>query len=150
MQVHLCRHLFDAFESDDCRIFIEPCFRDAQGSRSPDMVICDSQNIIGIIELKYMPRKPPKYKKDLRTLNWFVESADTVVLSNHRYFGIDTFPMQNYKVADDAVLCWGGVYCGPRVKIEEHELARSLGSRFLCLHAVTSAEQAPEIFPASC
>lgn len=146
LQVHFCHKLLEEFRELERRLFIEPSFKAADGTtRMPDIVICNSRRIIGVIELKYMPRATADYKKDLQTLQWFCTSPPPITLANERYCGIDEGRIKTYELADDAVLCWAGIYGGPRVDIEAQ--AVQLGSRFLCLHAITRPTQAPELFP---
>ncbi|BDT71207.1 hypothetical protein os4_07250 [Comamonadaceae bacterium OS-4] len=148
LQVHFCHRLLEEFESHQRRVFVEPCFRAQDGSvRSPDIVVCNSQRIIGVIELKYLPRMTAKYAKDLGTLNWFASARHPVEVSNDRYRGVNEIVVKRYELASDAVLCWAGVYAGPRVDIESQALG--LGSRFLCLHATTKSGRAPDIYPHS-
>jgi hypothetical protein len=62
LQACLYQHLTRQFENnctaDSRRIFIEPSIR-LEGQtlrRMPDMVVCDTKNVIAIIELKFHPR----------------------------------------------------------------------------------------------
>jgi hypothetical protein len=58
--VFLCAALLSTFEIAGLsrRLFVEPRLTTANGSTGPlpDVVICDSRNIIGVVELKYLPR----------------------------------------------------------------------------------------------
>lgn len=150
LQVHFCHQLLSQFKGDEVsrRIFVEPCFVDAAGQvRSPDLVICHTRSIIGVVELKYLPRARPEYEKDLGTLQWFAKSSCEVTLSNQRYLGVGAQTIKKYNLASDAVLCWAGVYRAPRAEIEAH--AAPLGGRFYCLHAVTAPHEAPFLHPAA-
>lgn len=113
--------------------------------RSPDVVVCNSRRIIGVIELKYLPRTTPVFAKDLETLQWFASDQHPVSISNERYRGVGQDEIRKYSLAEDAVLCWAGVYTAPRVDIERH--AEALGRRFLCLHSITSANDKPTTLP---
>lgn len=146
LQVHFCHRLLKQFSDVSRRIFVEPGFVDSDGtSRAPDIVVCHARSIIGVIELKYLPRGRPEYEKDLRTLEWFHSTSDDVELRNDRYMGPDRRSIKRYTLAQDAVLCWAGVYQGPgRLDVESH--AVGLGRRFLCLHAVTSDNEAPKLY----
>src|SRR5690606_13711830 len=42
--------------------------------RYPDIVICHSRSVIGISELKYLPRTRPAWQKDIATFRWIVEN----------------------------------------------------------------------------
>lgn len=148
LQVHFCHQLLSQFKVDAVsrRIFVEPCFVDAEGQvRSPDVVICHTRSIIGVVELKYLPRVRPEYEKDLSTLQWFAKSGGEVALSNERYLGVGAQTIKKFSLASDAVLCWAGVYRAPRAEVEAH--AESLGRRFYCLHAITSPNEVPVLHP---
>ncbi len=149
LQVHFCSRLLTEFANDDVprRLFVEPSFRDPEGKvRSPDIVICQTQHIIGVIELKYQPRVQPSYEKDIGTLKWFAGCASDLEVSNDRYLGVETSASKKYSLAPDAILCWAGVYKGPPVDLEAE--SKVLGKRFFCLHAVTSPDVHPTILPA--
>ena len=147
LQVHFCSRLLAEFKELPRRIFIEPSFRDGNGKvRSPDIVVCHTQQIIGVIELKYQPRVQPDYVKDIGTLSWFAESSTDLALSNKRYLGVDVPGAERcYTLAPDAILCWAGVYRGPPVDIEAK--GEALRKRFLGLHAVTSHGKDPDVLP---
>ncbi len=144
LQVHFCHQLLKQFSDVNRRIFVEPCFGDHDGTRSPDIIVCHTQSIIGVIELKYYPRGRPDYKKDLQTLTWF-STRDDVELRNERYLGPKRDSLKRYNLTADAVLCWAGVYKGPgRLDVESH--AEHLARSFMCLHAVTSLNEPPTLW----
>src|SRR5438105_1802416 len=53
-------------------MFIEPrivvAAADGDVVLLPDIVICNSRQVIGVIELKYQPRVSPSHKKDIASL----------------------------------------------------------------------------------
>jgi hypothetical protein len=69
---------------------------------------------------------------------------DQVSLSNERYLGAVERAAPAYTVAEDAVLCWGGIYKAPELAVR---LDDSAGKRFMALHALTSAGRNPEVLP---
>ena len=144
LQVHFCHLLLTTFKKARLRrrIFVEPCFVDKWGKiRCPDVVICNSLRIIGIVEFKYLPRGRPSPKKDLQTLRWFSADKGKLTLSNERHLGAQP-SAKSYALAPDAVLCWAAVYRHPQIRIE---VSASLGTRLLCLHAMTSSRAHPQI-----
>jgi hypothetical protein len=148
LQVYFCSRLLTQFANDSVprRIFVEPSFRDPEGRIcSPDIVICNTQHIIGVIELKYQPRVRPSYEKDIGTLKWFAECVSDLEVSNERYLGVETSISKQYSLAPDAILCWAGVYKGLPVDLEAE--SKVFGKRFFCLHAVTSPDAHPAILP---
>ncbi|MDD2180741.1 hypothetical protein OIN59_25265 [Acidovorax sp. D2M1] len=146
LQMYFCRRLEDAFGAHRRSVFVEPSFSvPGSSARIPDVVVCNSRRIIGVIELKYTPQKKAQYEKDLDTLRWFASHSEPLALCNQRYKDERERFSKRYELASDAVLCWAGVYAGPREDIEKN--AESLGPRFLHLHAITSAECPLEIYP---
>ncbi|MFN0195806.1 MAG: hypothetical protein ACKVT0_03625 [Planctomycetaceae bacterium] len=81
-------------------------------------------------------------KKDLETLEWFSSSSE-VSLSNKRYLGVEKELEKKYELAPNAVLCWAGVYCGPKFDFEKQ--CKGLENRLLFMHAVTAAGKEPSL-----
>lgn len=68
LQVHFAARLMDLFWEDGVkrRVFVEPKMQLDTGARvHPDLLICNARAIIGVVELKYQPKMPPRYKKGL-------------------------------------------------------------------------------------
>lgn len=138
LQAYFCAELLSEFDGMKRRIFIEPLLSFADGlRRHPDVVICDSKSIIGIVEFKYIPRGRPRYAKDLETLQLAVENAQALKISNDRFRGVISDDRQ-YSLAPNAVLCWAGVYTGETIRIKKSEAVSTLGSHFLQLDARTT------------
>lgn len=149
LQVHFCRYLLDEFAKANIqrRLFIEPRISSSgtQVRRYPDIVICNTRHIIGVMEIKYQPRGDPSYEKDFDTLKWIRNHSRELTLSNDRYLGIMT-KGKTYSLAPDAVLCWAGVYKGPEATIKKSWLAH-FGVRLLSLHAITAPDMPPIVLP---
>jgi hypothetical protein len=149
LQVFFCAALLQQFEKGKVmrRIFVEPHISmvGAPGVLYPDIVICNSKQIIGVVELKYVPRGLPKYSKDLRTLR-NIAKADGITLSNDRYCGIER--NRFYTLASDAILCWAGVYTGSQLKLKGR-IGAGLEQRFLQLDALTVDGKNPTLYPPS-
>lgn len=146
LQVHFCHHLLAGLDGSSRRLFVEPCFVADDGTqRMPDLVICNSKRIIGVVELKFQPRSAAPFRKDLDTLRWFASTPDAVRIANSRYRGEYESSLPAYALAPDALLCWAGVYAGTRVDIEPQ--AVDLGRRFMALHAITRRGEAPLLIP---
>jgi hypothetical protein len=141
LQLYFCAALLHEFHKSDVqrRLFIEPRLSFADGSswRHPDIVICNTKSIIGIVELKYAPRGRPAYAKDIETLRLATENADTLQISNDRFRGI-TKDNRPYPLAQDAILCWAGVYSGSQIALRTLIKDKSLDRRFLQLGALTA------------
>jgi len=137
LQVHFCQALMKQFEQAgfNRRLFVEPTvIFAADDVRCPNLVICNSQRIIGVVEFKYAPRTFAEYSKDIDTLHRFVQHADAIVLSNERFRGEGS--PKSYSLADDAVLCWAAVYADSFIEIEHPNFA-VLDGHFLRLDAIT-------------
>lgn len=146
LQVHFCAALLAAFADFDHHrsILVEPHLRLAGTGQSifPDVVICSSRSIIGVIELKYQPRVIPSTSKDIRTLQALAAHEGSLTLSNERFRGPSTHPPV-YSLSPTAVLCWAGVYCRREALDLRPLVENSLLDRLLQLHAVTSTECVP-------
>jgi hypothetical protein len=125
------------------RLFIEPslCATGTQ-RKLPDILICDSRSVIGVVELKYTPRGIPKTTKDLNTLAFTIEHRKSLTIANERFRGPTRDP-KSYFLAEDAVLCWAGIYTGQRLHLKMNP---DVESRFLQLDALTSFDSWPKIF----
>jgi hypothetical protein len=148
LQYFFCRHLQQLFDcaSVHRRLFIEPCLSNANGKvRSPDLVICHTQSIIGIVEFKYKPCGRANATKDLATLAWFLSHPKDLELSNRRYRGSGERAVKCYSLASDALLCWAGVYARSSVRQEATSTGVRTNGRFLGLHAATTSGSPPRL-----
>lgn len=139
LQVYFCVNLLRAFKKDNVqrRLFIEPRVKFCSGERRfPDLLICNKRRVIGVVEIKYLPRTVPKCDKDFETLVRIGESKNGIVISNARYRG----PRQpkKYSVADDAVLCWAAVHADETPVNLARSPGESFGKRYLELLALTT------------
>jgi hypothetical protein len=148
LQVYFAQELSKQFTVSKMprRVFIEPRIR--KGAESPpcypDIVICHTRRIIGIVELKYQPKMfKPSATKDFATLEWFANHPGDLTIANDRYVGPNE--PKKYSLASDALLCWAGVYRGN--KLAELPAIDAPVDRCLFLHAVTSPEADPKIHP---
>ncbi len=120
LQVYYCAALLKEFGDDqNRRLFVEPRIEIRRKTYFPDVVICNACQIIGLVELKYAPRANASQinagiKKDMATLFAVSANSHDIVLRNDRHFGppVDDSP---YQLAEDAILCWAGVYNGRRL-----------------------------------
>ncbi len=81
LQVFFCAALLSEFHAAKVqrRIFVEPGLKTARGfgGPKPDVLICNRNKIIGVVELKYLPRAKAKVAKDLQTLEWVAFSSES-------------------------------------------------------------------------
>ena len=149
LQAFLCAELLDRFEHDGVaqnrRIFIEPTLVVGRSNavRKPDIVICNSRSIIGVVELKYKPKGHPRTKKDLETLDWMASHPEGVRVQNDRYLGV-VRDDRAYPLVGDAVLCWAGVHMGMAEPVSQ-QISPRMKKYFVELHAVTKPDDDPVI-----
>jgi hypothetical protein len=143
LQVYFCAALLGIFQKANIRrrIFIEPAI--SKNQLYPDIIICNTKQIIGVVELKYQPRGRQNYKKDIDTLEFVVTHPNELFISNDRFLG-KVVDSRSYPLAKNAVLCWGGVYTGKVVDLSS-KVSINLIPRFLQLHAVTAHNEHPVI-----
>lgn len=125
------------------RIFIEPRLRTNIDSncRFPDLVICNTRQAIAFIEIKYLPRQQPSWKKDLSTLQWVHSNQTNLSLVNNRYEG-KLKNIKKYSVASNALFIWAGIHRQTDIVLSQH-IAQSLRPSFLAIHTETSSAAEP-------
>ena len=98
---------------------MEPRLKTSGGEQGPipDIVVCNSRAIIGVVELKYLPRTTAKVDKDMDTLRWIAVQSRRIRLSNWRYSGVRG-DAKEYSLANDVLLCWAEVHRGFREALE--------------------------------
>ena len=106
--------------SKNKRMFIEPniTFKTNKGMRRiiPDLVICNTKEVIRVIELKYGPRAKPKYAKDIRNLSRIAKHRADITISNARYQGV-TVDGKRYCLSDNILFVLAGVHAASNHKI---------------------------------
>jgi hypothetical protein len=123
------------------RLFVEPTVIFSAGDRRyPDLVVCNTQTIIGVVELKYAPRATPETEKDLETLERLALETGPISLANERFRGPGS--LKAYPLSPDAVLCWAGVREDAAIQFNAEKQTR-IGARFLRLEAVTHDNSSP-------
>jgi len=145
LQIYFCHALFRLFEEAEAkrRALIEPCIK-ADGERFyPDVLICNARKVIGIVELKYLPRGRPKVGKDLASLKKLAFDVSSLTVRHDRYRG-EHSRKHNYAIADDAILCWAGIYTGHRLSLEQG-VDEAHRERFVQLDALTADGRAAEV-----
>jgi hypothetical protein len=150
LQVYFCKFLLDIWKEElpesHRRLFIEPSIKiKNQEIRYPDLLICNTNEIIGAVELKYTPRAQPDTNKDSDTLQSinFAAEISSVSVNNERYRG--KAESKIYPIAKDVVLCWAAVHTGEPNKVKLNEWTKE-NSRFLDLRAITEFGSDPRIF----
>jgi hypothetical protein len=149
LQVQLAARLLRAFEEEGLnrQLFIEPrvTVHQGQGRLHPDVLVCNSREVIGIIELKYQPLRRPSWEKDFRSLESVGWDADQIEVDNRRYKGPNP-GSRVFSIAREPLFVWASVYASPRREIPTEEPLPEIADNLLVLHAVTNADRAPDCF----
>lgn len=133
------------------RLFIEPSLtiRSSSGTKKvfPDIVICNTREVISVVELKYLPRAKPKYQKDIDSLAMIARYRKKITIANDRFRGSER-DATVYSLSKSILFVWAGVHA--EEKTDEQALfsagKRSLNNCYLQLHAVTQKDETPKVF----
>ena len=118
------------------RMFIEPCMSVGRQLRYPDIVICNTREVIGIVELKYQPRTKPSWEKDFSTFRWIDQNRNSIVVANSRFRGINVDNVA-YPLSNDLLYVWAGVHATCELDLRS-QINKNDRSGFLLLHAETN------------
>ena len=127
-------------------MFIEPYMRvlgPTRELRYPDLVICNSRHVIGIVELKYQPKSLPSWRKDIATFHWLAEHQSNIAITNSRFRGAEADD-RVYPLSSNVLFVWAGVHSPSPIQLHEH-ISPELAPMFLALHAETQASKAPRL-----
>ena len=151
LQVHFAARLMEEFKHDRVKryLFVEPKLVLDQGQRiHPDLLICNSREVIGAIELKYQPNLPPRYVKDFATLDALDKGCTSVRLENKRYRGPGRGEL-GFQLSANLLFVWAGVYRSPQQAIPANGATSIAASKLLILHGVTRIDDEPELYARS-
>lgn len=148
LQASLWSHLVHELPHNR-RTFIEPRIfsesRKAPPRLYPDLVVCNSNKVIAVVEIKYTPRVDPQYEKDRETLGWISDHRSTLYVVNSRYRG-DTSMRQRFDFADDVLFVWASIHRLPTTALNAKEFTEkytSLMNSFVLIQAETQADEKP-------
>jgi len=137
------------------RIFIEPAITISTGGEKkvyyPDLVVTNTRDVIGVVELKYLPRVKPKFEKDMNTLAAIARNRKRVMLKNDRYRGSKTTG-EAYMLSDKIIFAWGGIHGYDKANYQDKNTPplskgyRILKDCFLEMHAETVMDEEPSIY----
>jgi len=133
------------------RLFIEPCMtirhRGAIKRLYPDILVCNSCEVISVIELKYLPRATPQFTKDLNTFDLISTHRSSIKITNERFRGKMTDDMK-YSLSKSILFVWAGVHAADKFKQDRifSEGHDHLEGCYLQLHAATLHNHAPDIY----
>ena len=137
--------------SKNRRLFIEPrmTIQTKNGKRKiyPDIVVCNTKQVISVIELKYLPRTNPRYKKDLKKLALIAKKRNKISIANVRFLGTEK-DSKEYTLSSNILFVWAGIH--KKQKQTDNFLYsngyKSLENCYLQLHAETELNSKPKIF----
>ena len=133
------------------RLFIEPPMKvkTKNGIKRiiPDIVICNTKEVIAVIELKYLPRGQPKFKKDIESLALISQKRKQISVSNSRFRGTEK-DNKEYPLSKYMLFVWASIHAKPKQEITEtfSNGHKSLNDSFFQLHAETKHNDEPEIY----
>jgi hypothetical protein len=123
LQASLWSQLNSILPPKSRRMFIEPTLKiEREGTREfriPDFVICNTKEVIGIIEIKYIPRAKPNWKKDVDTFDWICKNRNKLVVQNKRHRGVES-DGRIYPISKDLLIVWAGVHRDSDLLIKDH------------------------------
>ncbi|MEO1526811.1 MAG: hypothetical protein AAFX06_15350 [Planctomycetota bacterium] len=135
------------------RVFIEPQVFSSDSKTDlwfPDLVVCNSREVIAVLELKYLPRATANWNKDLTKMNRIAELKDSLFVSNTRYLGPPA-DEREYRFASKTLFGWMGVHRPFRDGDDPPRLSsghRFLSGCFVQFHAITRHNSAPHLVKA--
>lgn len=140
------------------RMFIEPHLTISTSDHSkryyPDIVICNTKQVIGVVELKYEPRKLPSLKKDMGSLRDISANREHLSITNKRFRG-RSIDERRYDLPSNVLFVWAGVhrtpadsFSSPKTPLMSEGIDELRGC-FLELHAETSSNGNPNVFSRS-
>jgi len=151
LQVHLAARLLDLFweAGVNRRVFVEPAMRLKSGQRvHPDLLICNTRAIIGVVELKYQPKQVPKYAKDFATFEALAAHGTNIEIDSKRYRGPDP-GRGRYALDTSPLYVWAGVYRGPIRTVPDQWPSFCARNQLMVLHAATQEDDEPEVVDAN-
>ena len=133
------------------RLFIEPniTIQTTDGLKRlvPDILVCNSREVISVIELKYLPRALPKYNKDISSLSLIAENRNQITIANDRYRGID-IDSNEYSLSKNILFVWAGIHAEEKQgnQMLYSKGIQSLEDCYMQLHAETAYNKSPRVY----
>jgi len=132
------------------RLFIEPrmTIQTHKGKRKiyPDIVVCNTKQVISVIELKYLPRTNPRYEKDIKKLALIAKNRKKISIANVRFRGTEK-DSREYTLSSSILFVWAGIH--KKQKQIDYFLYsngyKSLENCYLQIHAETELNSKPKI-----
>jgi len=110
----------------------------------PDVLVCDHEKVIAVVELKYQPHKRPDYRKDIDKLAFIANSLEQFEVYNYRFRG-HRKNHDPFALAENALFVWAGVYREEYVEVATR-IDPIIQDRFLAFHAVAHKGIDPDVY----
>lgn len=137
------------------RMFIEPrvvfATDQPQSLCYPDIAICNTREVIAVVEIKYQPRTRPSYDGDLQKLRLMAERRAELQISNARFRG-PVVDARQYPFSKNVLFVWAGVHRKPKESFESPHVPMlsegfaEMAGCFVQLHAETDYNEHPKVF----
>ena len=113
----------------------------------PDIIICNTKEVIAVIELKYLPRAQPKHDKDLKSLAFISNNRHKITVSNKRFRG-DAKARTEYSLSNNMLFVWASVHAKEKLKTDKlySSKHKSLNDCCIELHAETEDSLKPNVY----
>jgi hypothetical protein len=151
LQVQFTARLMDIFWNNGMnrRVFGEPMMQLESGYRvHPDLLICNINSVISVVELKYQPKKAPNFAKDFETFESLAAEGTNIQIENRRFRGPESGGGR-FTLSRDPMYVWAGVYAGPQRDVPGVEPVAFGRAQLLVLHAATRHHEEPELVAVS-
>lgn len=128
------------------KIFIEPLVRLGPENRvvRPDIVVCNLQEVICVVELKYTPRGKAQTAKDMCSIGAIAADKE-IEIAVERYRGPD-IRLKPYRISETTLFTWAGVHSGTgeisEIWTTDDRFAKHY---YLELHALTRKGELPTL-----
>ena len=134
--------------SKNRRLFIEPrmTIKTKKGKRKiyPDIVVCNTKQVISVIELKYLPRTNPRYEKDIKKLALIAKKRNKISIANVRFLGTEK-DSKEYTLSSNILFVWAGIHKKQTDNFLYSNRFKSLENCYLQLHAETELNSKPKL-----
>ncbi len=149
LQASFWSHLNHAV-SRSRRIFIAPTFsmRTKGGIRRivPDLVVCNTREVISVIEVKFCPGDHPRYKKAIENLAAIAEHRNQISVDLQQLHDKDK-QLKNFSMSKHILFVWACVHAknnsvGDDLYAADYDV---LSNCFLELHASTQKNRKPQV-----
>lgn len=132
---------------NDRGILVEPSLKVDGQIVIPDIVITFRGKVVAVIELKYKPKGPPQYLKDVNNMALIAGQREGLRLDHHRLLGVENVTVA-YDMSPSILFVWAGIH---RPQRKQSEWLYSvdypeLDDSFIELHAETQLNGTPTIY----